>query len=175
MRTCSLSFGVLAVLNIGPAAVPVQAAPAQAARVVEPAGRFSYAAPAGWHVRVIMQAKYKACFAPQVNGFSANIVGSDDVNPAPLDAYSQASILGIKRSYTAVRVISEMPFVTSSGVHGRRLAIVGIPTKMHLRQNIYLFPAPSNRKIILVVSWLTSQGEKYASTADQAMKTFNLQ
>ncbi len=175
MRACLFGLGLLGLgllgLNVGPAL----AAPVPAARVVEPAGGFSYVPPPGWHVKSFPGLKYKMCYAPPASGYSPNLIVSEDRSAQSLDVYQQASNAGLRQSYANVHIISQTPFVTSAGLQGLRIAVVGVPTKLHLAQIFYLFPASSTRKLIVLVSWLSADGNKYAAAADTAMKTLKLQ
>ena len=77
-------------------------------------------------------------------------------------------------AYSKFRVLSQTSFATRPGLRGVRLVSDGTLNSRNVRQIFYIFPAPSNRKIIVTASWLASDGNKYTQAADGAMKTFRL-
>ena len=179
MRSRCLRAAVLAALSFGlilpMTARTVNAAPSSgtSARLTEPAGGFSYVPPAGWHVRTFPGLKYKISYVVAA-GFAPNINAVDETAAVPLDQYVQMNLAQVKRVYTAFHILGQSPFVTSSGLHGIRLAAQGTVTGRNVHQMFYLFPAPDSRKIVVTASWLAADGDKYTRAVDASLKTFTL-
>ena len=167
-----------AALSLAPV-LPASAAPAShvgasAARLSEPSGGFSYLPPAGWKIRTFPGLKYKICYTTPAGGFAPNINVVDETAPVSLAEYIRVSMAHMNLAYSQFQLLSQAPFVTSSGLHGVRLVSRGTMNSRSVRQIFYVFPAPSSRKIIVTASWLATDGDKYTRAADGAMKTFKL-
>jgi hypothetical protein len=167
----ALSFGITQTVS----AKTVNPAPSSghSARLTEPSGGFSYVPPVGWHIRTFPGLKYRMSYV-MASGFAPNINVVDETAPVPLNKYVQMNLTQMTRVYTVFHVLGQSPFVTSSGLHGIRLASTGTVAGKHVHQIFYLFPAPSSRKIVVTASWLAADGEKYTRAVDGSMKTFAL-
>lgn len=172
-RAYGVCMSVFATLCFGTAVPAKPVMMGQPARLTEPTGGFSYLPPPGWKIRTFPGLKYRISYTMSV-GFAPNINVIDETVAAPLGQYMQMSLGPMKQTYTNLHVLSQVPFTTSSGLPGMRMAVDGTVTGRHLRQIFYVFAAPSNRKIVVTASWLASDGDKYAKTTDASLKTFKL-
>lgn len=158
-----------------PAAAPGGPAEAEGARLTEESGGFSYIPPDGWQIKTFAGMKYLISYGPRANGFTPNINVQDELAPVPLDDYARLNLIQISRMYADFKPLGRTAFVTASGLSGVRLAADGTLMGQHTRQVFYLFPAAGARKIIVVATWLASDGNKYAPAVDASLKTFRLE
>jgi hypothetical protein len=146
----------------------------QAGRLTEPTGGFSYSPPPGWKIRTFPGLKYKICYAAPAHGFAPNIDVVDETAPMSLAEYMRVSMTHMHLVYAKFHVVTQGAFLTSSSLHGVRLVSNGTINGKNVRQIFYVFPAAKNRKIVVTVSWLASDGNKYTAASDGAMKSFRL-
>ncbi|MGI4788727.1 MAG: hypothetical protein ACRYFS_07735 [Janthinobacterium lividum] len=147
----------------------------KAARLSEPTGGFSYIPPAGWHVRTFPGMKYRISYAMPSGGFAPNINVVDETAAVPMSRYVPMSLIQMHRMFSTFHLLSQTAFVTKSGLSGVCLRSTATVAGRNVRQVCYMFPAPSDRKLIVTASWLALDGDKYAQAVDASMKTFALQ
>jgi hypothetical protein len=143
----------------------------QAARHIDEAGGFSFAPPDGWTARPFPGMKFKVVAGPVASGFAPNIVVTDEPFGGSVDEYVQQSLRVGPRVLKNLRVVSQDPFRTASGLQGMRVAIEHDMNGKRLRQLQYIFDR-ARTKYVLTCSVLAADGDARDATFDDCMKTF---
>ena len=157
------------------ALAPAPAAPGTGgARVMETTGGFSYVPPAGWRVTPFPGLKYRVIYGRPSGGFAPNINFVDEAANMALSEYAQASLTQMKLHFPGFHFRGQTPFVTASGLRGVRMVADDSPTGQKLQQVFYLLPGRGAVKFVVTASTLASDGAKYNSAIDAAMKTFTI-
>lgn len=145
-----------------------------AAAVSDAAGGFSYAAPLGWKVGHLPQARYTVAYGKPSGAFAPNIVVVDEQARMSLAEYARANLTQMQQRYPGFHSLGQSAFVTGRGLHGLKLVSVAAPIGRKIRQVFYLFSAKGDRKIVVTVSTPAEQGSQYDGVVNAAMKTFVL-
>ena len=96
-------------------------------RYVETAGGFSICIPAGWEVQEKEGQKFKLLFGARGQYLTSNINFKDENNSTLINDYATAAVAHILKNYRdtgadSVKLVSQEPFTTASGVSGVRVA-----------------------------------------------------
>lgn len=147
---------------------------AQGTRLVEPAGGFSYLPPPGWQPQRMEGARYRFCFFPSP-GLVSTLGFIDADARLSLVRYIQSIVADARTHSPHLRVLSQGPFSTTSGLHGYRAVIeeVVLDKKAHF---VFLgLPLAGSRTLLVFAAWPAAQNAQLAPAIDQSLKTFQLQ
>ncbi len=146
-------------------------------RVTETAGGFSYVPPAGWTVGTgvpFSSLKYRGYIGDLDGGLKGAFIVQEVDSPKSLDASIQDDIAEYQKQTPAPNILSNTPFVTTSGLQGIKLVAELTQNDVLKRFVFYWFSGKGNQKIVIVAAWLASFGDKYEPVTDASMKTFAL-
>jgi hypothetical protein len=157
--------------------VPVSTFAEDSGVTVSEPNLFSYQAPAGWTLKSVRGAKYKAACDIKDDTVKAAIGVEIDTQPGPLDDWCQQSLAKNKKLFSEadMQVGDQKPFETVSGAKGIRVPITLTPltTSSNKIQFIdYFFEGKSDAKIAVTCSCPAESGDHYAPLFDAAIKTF---
>ncbi|HSI83545.1 MAG: DcrB-related protein [Candidatus Methylacidiphilales bacterium] len=163
-----LALGLLALLAIVPFT-------ATAAEVKSDELGFSYEVPDDWKVMTKKDiSAYPLALGPTEGDFTANINVVKEDFGGTIDAYVEANMVTLRKSFKNLKEVDSSKFVTKSGLEGRRVITEHDTFQKDLRQCFYFFKAAKGDTwIVVTTSCLTSVGEKLQPTFDGILKTFS--
>lgn len=130
--------------------------------------------PPGWQIKNIPGVKYKAAVGKPANGFAPNINVVDEVFPQSVEEYADANEKTLQKAMPGYKKLSRAPFTTSSNAKGVRLATEQTQNGRKLRTIFYLFATTNGPKLVVTCISLASDGTKYDSAFDKAMKSMTI-
>ena len=142
---------------------------------------FSYCPPDGWAIQQSLDNKFKTFFGPSSPVLTPNIQATEEDDEASLPDHVAVGIKYIlanlqKAGATAVTVLNQSEFVTTSGVRGIKVVfhMENSAKVLTLRTYQYYFSGRANRKLVVSASVLESDRNKFEPLFDRAMKSFQL-
>ncbi|HSI83546.1 MAG: TIR domain-containing protein [Candidatus Methylacidiphilales bacterium] len=135
---------------------------------------FSYMVPSSWTVTTDTSiSKYPLARGPTSSGFTANFNAVDEDFTGGIDAYVEANMVTLRKSFKNLKVVQQGRFTTDSGVEGRRVITEhNTFNDRYLRQTFYFFKSSKGKTwVVLTSSTLQSNGGELQPTFDSIMRT----
>jgi hypothetical protein len=135
---------------------------------------FSYQAPSGWTVQKIPNATYPAATDFKNGDISATITVETDHASGPLKEWCQKSLMKNKDQFAQYNFSAGdlVPFVTTAGVNGFRIAITINANSKNLAFVDYFFAGSPDAKIVVSCTCADRDTKHYSPLFDTAMKSF---
>jgi len=147
---------------------------AEEPRYADATGGFSYLPPAGWTLKDVPGMKYRFSIDKPADNFAANINVVDENFTDDLDTYLKANLAGLKNIYQKMEVVSQEPFVTTTGAKAFRVVVNGTVNNRELRQVFFLFTGTGTHKYVMTCTGLAADGDQRDAAFDGAGKSFQV-
>lgn len=133
--------------------------------------------PSGWRVMeapAVMDLDCDIAVTAQYDGFTPNIVVTDEVFSGSSDEYADGVTKSFGNQFSTSKLIKKSPFKTNSAIAGTKLVVRNTMQGRSMRQVFYLFPTRSGVMITLTVTSPVEQGFKHDKAMDNAMRKIRI-
>jgi hypothetical protein len=135
---------------------------------------FTYMVPSTWTVTTDEKiSKYPLARGTTVDNFTANFNAVDEDYSGGIDAYVEANMVTLRKSFKNLTVVQQGRFTTESGVEGRRVITEhNTFNDRYLRQTFYFFKSSKGKTwLVLTSSALRKNGAELQPTFDSIMRS----
>jgi hypothetical protein len=134
--------------------------------------------PPGWQVTegaAALALEYPIAVTAQYEGFTPNIVVTDEVFSGSSDEYADDMTRSFGNAFSTSKLISKTRFKTNAGILGTKVVARNTIMGAVLRQVFYLFPTRSGFMLTFTASSPVEQGFKHDKAIDAAMRKIKIE